>query len=131
MIRIIDNKKVKISDDEYAMYLDICKANDRPNFEGKSLFEDLFEVNGDGIIIFVKPPRKKYSSMEVYCFLISIMTNQHIRIMYEQTNMLVKEAQQKFGEVVSKYQKEFEELKINLVEKGEQSESKKKSTKKK
>lgn len=96
------------------MYEEICKANDRPSFKGSSLFEDHFEVNGEGIITFVKPPHKKYSSMEVYCFLISIMVNQHIRIIHDQTNMLVKEAEKKFNELYKvtedKLNKKIEEL---------------------
>lgn len=98
MIRIIDNKKVSMTNDEYSSYEEICKGYDRPNFKGKDLFQDHFEVNEDGIIIFVKPPHKKYSSMEVFTFLISLMVNQQLRIAQDQIATMVSEARQKFSE---------------------------------
>jgi hypothetical protein len=96
--RIIDNKKVSMTNDEFMFYEEICKGYDRPNFKGKDLFQDHFEVNDDGIIIFVKPPYKKYSSMEVFTFLISLMVNQQLRISQEQVISLIGEAKQKFSE---------------------------------
>lgn len=110
MIRIIDHKKIDLTNSEYDMYQHICKSNDRPAFKGASLFEDHFEVNGDGIIIFVKPPHKKYSSMEVYCFLVSVMCSQHIRIMHEQNDQLVKEAEKKLKELFEDTQNKISEL---------------------
>lgn len=98
MIRIIDNKKVSMTNDEYLSYEDICKGYDRPNFKGKDLFQDHFEVNEDGVIIFVKPPHKKYSSMEVFTFLISLMVNQQLRIAQDQIATMISEARQKFSE---------------------------------
>jgi hypothetical protein len=98
MIRIIDNKKVSMTNDEYSSYEEICKGYDRPNFKGKDLFQDHFEVNEDGIIIFVKPPHKKYSSMEVFTFLISLMVNQQLRIAQDQIATMISEARQKFSE---------------------------------
>lgn len=101
MIRIIDNKKVSMTNDEYSSYEEICKGYDRPNFKGKDLFQDHFEVNDDGIIIFVKPPHKKYSSMEVFTFLISLMVNQQLRIAQDQVATMISEARQKFSEQFS------------------------------
>lgn len=101
--RIIDNKKVAITNDEYLAYEEICKAYDRPNFKGKDLFQDHFEVNDDGIIVFVKPPHKKYSSMEVFTFLISLMVNQQLRIAQDQVLTMIAESKQifldKFAEI--------------------------------
>lgn len=97
-IRIIDNKKILLTNDEYSSYEEICRAYDRPNFKGKDLFQDHFEVNEDGIIIFVKPPHKKYSSMEVFTFLISLMVNQQLRIAQDQISTMIIEARQKFVE---------------------------------
>lgn len=98
VMRIIDNKKVSMTNDEFMFYEEICKGYDRPNFKGKDLFQDHFEVNDDGIIIFVKPPYKKYSSMEVFTFLISLMVNQQLRISQDQVVTLIGEAKQKFAE---------------------------------
>ncbi len=97
-IRIIDNKKVWVTPDEFRYYEEICKGYDRPNFNGKDLFQDHFEVNDDGVIIFVKPPHKKYSSMEVYTFLISLQVNQILRIIQEEIASLIREAEEKFKE---------------------------------
>lgn len=95
MIRIIDNKKVLMMPDEYALYQEICKAYDRPNFNGKDLFQDHFETNDSGIILFVKPPHKKYSSLEVFTFLVSLQVNQQLRVAQDQVFSLVKEAEKK------------------------------------
>jgi hypothetical protein len=111
-IRIIDHKKVLITDDEYSFYDEICKGYDKPNFKGSDLFQDHFEVNDEGIIIFVKPPHKKYSSMEVFTFLISIMVNQQLRISQNQIKSLISEASLKYQEQL----KEIDVLKKSLEE---------------
>jgi hypothetical protein len=112
MIRIIDHKKVEMTNDEFTMYDNICRSYDdvKVNRKGEDLFVDHFEVNGDGIIIFVKPPTKRYSSLEVYCFLVSIMQNQHIRIMYEQNKSLLNEASVKINSLI----KECSDLKTQV-----------------
>jgi hypothetical protein len=108
VVRIIDNKKVSLTNDEYLVYEEICRGYDRPNFKGNDLFQDHFEVNEDGIILFVKPPQKKYSSMEVFTFLLSIMVNQQLRISQDQVHTLIEEVKQKAVE-------QFDE--INLLKK--------------
>jgi hypothetical protein len=120
VIRIIDNKKVRMTNEEFSFYEEICNGYDRPNFNGKDLFQDHFEVNDDGIIIFVKPPHKKYSSMEVFTFLISLMVNQQLRISQDQVQTLVEEVKQKVTEqlveidslkqVLQSYKEEVERL---------------------
>lgn len=113
MKRIIDNKRVEMTAHEYEMYKNICSSYDRPNFEGKELFRDHFETNEHGIIIFVKPPHDRYTSMEVFGFLLYLMQSQHIRIMQDQINMLVKEASENISSLI----KEKEELQKKLSEK--------------
>ena len=100
-VRIIDNKKVWMTPDEYSLYEEICKGYDRPNFKGKELFQDHFETNDYGIILFVKPPHKKYSSMEVFTFLISVQVNQQLRIAQDQVISLVKESEERMKEFTS------------------------------
>jgi hypothetical protein len=102
-IRIIDNKKVSLVDDEFNYYVKICRDYDRANFKGEQLFIDHFEANEDGIILFVKPPTKKYSSLEVYCFLISLMVNQHLRLCHSQIDSLVKETKQVLISEIKKF----------------------------
>lgn len=124
-VRIVDNKKMLLTNDEYSLYENICKGYDRPNFNGKDLFQDHFEVNNDGVIIFVKPPHKKYSSLEVYTFLVSIMVNQQLRISREQNNTFIKEATNLFKEKLQ----EIDNLKKDLEKIKKEAESKNKETK--
>jgi hypothetical protein len=110
--RIIDNKKVLITDDEYAFFEEICKGYDRPNFNGKDLFQDHFEANENGIIIFVKPPHKKYSSLEVYTFLVSIMVNQQLRLAQDQVQTLINEAKELIKTKIEDLDKQKEDLTV-------------------
>lgn len=79
--RVIDYKKIDLTEDEWTMYQSICRSYDRPNSKGEELFKDLFETDEEGIIIFLKPPSKVFTSMEVFLFLMSIMQHQHLRRM--------------------------------------------------
>jgi len=91
-MRIIDNKKIDLNNDEWSLYQEICKAyTQEPYRKGEDLFQDLFESDDNGIILFVRPPRTKFTSMEIYLFLISVMNNQHIRIMESTVAALVRE----------------------------------------
>jgi septal ring factor EnvC (AmiA/AmiB activator) len=96
--------------DEYKYFEEICQGYDRPNFQGKDLFQDHFESNDSGIIVFVKPPHKKYSSMEVFTFLISVQVNQQLRLAREQVEALVKEAENKLRETFDENAKLKEKL---------------------
>lgn len=109
-VRIIDHKRVDISDDEYKLYKQICRSYDdeQGKRKGEDLFTDHFEVNSEGIIIFVKPPTKRYSSMEIYCFLSSLMLNQHLRLMHEQCDALVNDTKNKVREILDSYKKMVE-----------------------
>jgi len=89
MIRIIDNKKIDLTDSEFRLYQEICSAYDTTTFQGKDLFKGLFETNDDGLIIFLKPSNKPYASMEVFLFLISIMVHQHLRQSTQQFDLLM------------------------------------------
>jgi hypothetical protein len=102
MIKIINHKKVDMTNDEIRMYEAICRSYDEPNVnrKGEDLFVDHFEVNSDGIITFVKPPQKRYSSIEVYCFLSSLMMNQHMRSLYAQNQSLINEATIKINSLI-------------------------------
>ena len=83
-IRLIDNKRIELTATEFEVYQDVCKSYDRPNFQGKDLFSGLFETNENGIIVFLRPPSKKFVSMEVLTFLQNIMVHQHLRLMYDE-----------------------------------------------
>lgn len=99
MLRIIDNKRVDLTDTEYKIYQKLCEEYTEKYFQGKELFTGLFEVNDDGIILFVKPQHQRKFSMEIYCFMLSVMQNQHLRIMQKQQQMFIEEAQKKHIEL--------------------------------
>jgi hypothetical protein len=88
-IRVVDNKKVEMTDDEYEMYNKIVKSYTDITGKGEDLFIDLFEANNDGIIIFLKPPSKRRTSLEVFLFLMAVMQHQHLRLMHEQIDEAV------------------------------------------
>ena len=58
-LRIIDNKKIEMTSDEWGMYEKIVKSYTTLTNKGEDLFIDLFETDDNGIIIFLKPPRSE------------------------------------------------------------------------
>lgn len=82
-IKIVDNKKLSMTEAEYEMYKGICQSYDRSNFKGEDLFKGLFETDDNGIILLLKPPTTKQTSMEVFLFLVALFQQQHTRIMYD------------------------------------------------
>jgi len=86
--RIINNKRIDLTEDEWRLYQEICRSYDKPNFKGSDLFSELFETNEKGIITFLKPPTR-YTSMEVFLFMMSVMQHQHLRVMYNRIDEAV------------------------------------------
>ena len=64
-IRIVCNKKLDMTDDEFKMYENIVKSYTTANNKGEDLFIDLFESNNEGIITFLIPPSKRQTSLEI------------------------------------------------------------------
>lgn len=95
MLRIIDSKRVDLTDDEWSLYENICASYK----QGKDLFRDLFETDDNGIIVFLKPPKKMFS-MEVVIFLQNLMIHQHLRKINNDNIEAVKELK----EISKKYQ---------------------------
>jgi hypothetical protein len=89
-LRLINNKRIEMTDTEWKGYQEICKANSRPTFDGTSLFQDLFETDDKGIITYLRPPVNQFS-FETIIFLQNLMVNQHLRIMYNDHNLMIKE----------------------------------------
>ncbi len=114
-MNIIDNKRIDMSASEWELYQKICRSYDRPNFKGEELFKGLFETNGDGVITFVIPPEKQFSSIEVYLFLISIMQNQHLRVCHNIIDALVKETKENTEGLFNEVKKVIIEAKELLI----------------
>ncbi len=93
--RVIDNKKVEMTEDEWNMYQKIVKSYTTSTNKGEDLFRDLFETDGNGIIIFLRPPSKFRTSFEVFLFLMALMQHQHLRLMQDQINDVCKEVREK------------------------------------
>lgn len=108
-VYIIDHKKVLMTLDEFTCYQNLCREYDRPNFKGETLFQDHFETDNSGFIVFVKPPSQKYSSMEVIYFLQSLMMQQHIRNMYRQCQTMVEETKQNLNNLFEEFSKKIQE----------------------
>lgn len=94
-LRIIDNKKIEMTDDEWTMYQKIVKSYTSLTNRGEDLFIDLFESDDDGIIMFLKPPSKRQTSFEVFLFLMSLMQHQHLRLMQKQVDDLCTQVRDK------------------------------------
>lgn len=94
-IHIVDNKKVEMTPDEWNMYVEICRSYDRVSFKGEELFRDLFESDDTGLIIFLKPPSNRHTSMEVILFMSILMQHQHLRRMHQQVDNLCNELKEK------------------------------------
>jgi hypothetical protein len=94
-MRIIDNKKIEMTDSEWTMYQKIVQSYTSQNNKGEDYFIDLFETNDDGIITFLKPPSKRQTSLEVFLFLMSLMQHQHLRLMHKQIDDVVIQLKEK------------------------------------
>lgn len=115
MIRVINNKKLNLTNDEFLLYQKICKSYDTPKFKGEDLFKDLFETDENGIIVFLKPPTTSYTSMEVWMFLVSVMIHQHIGTACQEADFILSKVKNEFETLQSE---KIEVLKIkSLIEK--------------
>lgn len=85
-LRIINNKRIELTEDEFKYYQEICKSYP----SGKELFNDLFETDENGLITFLRPPQKNFS-MEIIIYLQNVMLHQHVRAMYSENNKALKD----------------------------------------
>jgi len=104
-LRIIDNKKIDLTDDEWFLYQKIVKSYTTPTNKGEDLFIDLFETDDSGIMVFLKPPSKRQTSMEVFLFLMAVFQHQHLRVMYGQVNDICSQMKDKIKEIDEKLSK--------------------------
>lgn len=116
-MRIIDNKKIDLTNDEWAMYQNIVKSYTTLTNKGEDLFMDLFETDEAGIITFLKPPSKRQTSFEVYLFLMSVMQHQHLRLIYKETGNIASQFKEKMKELDAKIKLLDEKLADNSKKK--------------
>jgi hypothetical protein len=98
-IKIVDAKRVEMTTDEWTLYEKICASyDDLPAQRGRDFFQDLFESNEEGLITFLKPP-KRQSTMEVCLFLINLMCQQHLRKSAKLVEEAVKRVDEKLQQI--------------------------------
>jgi len=96
-VRIIDNKKIDMTQDEWSMYQKIVKSYTTMTNRGDDLVIDLVESAEQGIIMFLKPCSTRQTSFEVYLFLMSLMQHQHLRQMHAQIDEVVAMLKEKLN----------------------------------
>ena len=90
-LRIVCNRKVDMSNDEYAMFEKIRDSYTNATNNGEDYFDELFETDESGIIVFLRPPSKKFTSLEIFLFLVALQSQQHLRRMQEQLDTALLE----------------------------------------
>jgi hypothetical protein len=111
MIRVIDNKPIDLTNDEFNLYNKICDSYKKDRFTGSNIFKDLFETDKNGIIIYLKPA-SKLASIEAFLFITSVMVHQHLRISVAEFDSLAKESSEKLEELKTIME---ENKKLNLL----------------
>ncbi len=99
MIRIIDNKKIDLTNDEWDLYQKIVKSYTSITNKGEDFFQNLFETDKDGIITFLKPPNTRQTSFEIFLYLMAIQQQQHIRCMYKTVDDVCQQMKDKLKEL--------------------------------
>lgn len=94
-----------MTEDEFGLYQKIVKSYSTATNNGADMFIDLFETDGRGVIIYLKPPSKYRTSMEVFLFLMSLMQHQHLRLFQDQVDDLCGQVKKKMEEIDEKLQK--------------------------
>jgi hypothetical protein len=98
LLKSICYKKVRLSEDEFSEYQAICSRYPAK----ESLFQDRFETDEDGRIIFIKSMGDKEFSFEAMHFLQNLMINQWLRYYGEVISNKLLEFDKKIKELSSK-----------------------------
>lgn len=101
-IKVVDNKKVDMTDDEWTMYQKIVQSYTTLSNKGEDMFMELFESNESGIITFLKPPSKRHTSLEVFLFLMALCQHQHLRLMHKEVSDVCNQMKEKMRELEEK-----------------------------
>lgn len=77
--RVIDYKKIDMSNDEWIYYQKLIKTFSTNDSSGSQYFHDLFDADDDGYIYMIHPPFGREIPWAVIMFLQNLMINQHER----------------------------------------------------
>lgn len=81
MIRVVDYKALDMNDEEFEYYKKIVQEFTYGEHLGEEQFHDIFDVDEDGCIKFIRPNLKKSVGWAVLFFLQNLMINQRLRRM--------------------------------------------------
>lgn len=87
-MKAIDYKNVDMTEQEFEFYNQLIKTYTIGNGDGKAYFNDLFEVDDNGIITIIKPI--KSVPWGILFFIQNLMINQHLRSFEARINRLEK-----------------------------------------
>lgn len=87
-MKVIDHKKIDITDEEYEYYKEIVKHFTTENNNGTEYFHDLFDVDDAGFITMIRPSLTSPVPWAVLFFLQQVMIAQRLRFV---DNMRSKE----------------------------------------
>jgi hypothetical protein len=96
--RVIDFKYVDMTDEEYEYYQRLVAEFTYGNYLGKDQFHDIFDVDEEGCITFIRPPLKKQVAWAVIVFLQNLMANQHSRRMEREINQRLEHMEKRILE---------------------------------
>jgi hypothetical protein len=101
-LRVVNNKRLDMTEDEFSMYQKIVKSYTTATNKGEDLFIDLFETDDRGIIIFLRPPTTRRTTLEIFLFLMALFQHQHIRLAYQQVEDICQQMKSKMSEIDEK-----------------------------
>lgn len=96
MFKVIDYKKVDMSDDEYSYYKHLIKIFSDKDINGDVYFKNLFDVDKSGLITLIKT--EKSVPWAILFFMQQLMLSQRLRSI------------DKVSEVLSKFDKRLKKL---------------------
>src|SRR5580692_11761769 len=98
-IRVVCNMKLDLTNDEWGLYQNIVKSYTVGQNKGEDMFIDLFVSNDQGQILFLKPPSKRQTSLEVYLLLLTFQQAQQLRQINKQVDDMVEQIKTKLAEI--------------------------------
>jgi hypothetical protein len=101
-IRIVDYKKIDMTEEEWELFQKIVKSYTTPTNRGEDLFTELFETNDNGVITLLRPPSVRRTTFEIFLFLMSLMSAQHLRVMQEEVAEIGRQMKEKIREIDEK-----------------------------
>jgi hypothetical protein len=96
-IRILHNKKVSMTEEEYNDYQGIAQSYDRANFKGEDLFKGLFHTDDAGMITKIGIPSGHQVSMEIFLFVCALYEHQKMRMWEERVMDLLERGEKRLA----------------------------------